>query len=335
MKIDAFPHIIPQAYFDKGREIGNSAGRDQLANHISRPALYDLNARFQIMDRYENYRQVLTLAMPPIEEVADGAIATELSHVANDSMAELVDKHPDHFIGFAAALSLHDVDAALTELDRAVNQLGALGVQIFTNMNGFPMDEPRFEPLFARMAALNRTIWVHPHRPATVPDYRGEDRSKYNLNSAFGWPYETALFVSRLILSGIIDRNPGLRVLTHHAGGMIPHFSGRIEEQLEGGIRETRREAEAHGWLQGPIVDYYKRFYGDTAISGAPHALACATEFFGVDHILFGTDMPYGSQQGESFIRKAIIDVEALPVGLAERESVYEGNARRLLGLSQ
>ena len=329
MKIDAFPHILPRAFFERAQQVAKGPGRFQLATHPARPALYDLDARFRIMDEFGDYQQILTLALPSIEELTDGAEANELARMANDGMAELVAKHPDRFIAFAASVSLYDVDAAMTELDRAINQLGAVGLQLFTNVNGAAMDDPRFEPLFARMAELDKTIWVHPARPVTMPDYAGEERSKFGLHLVFGWPYETALFMTRIIFAGVLERHPNLKILTHHAGGMAPHFSGRVEEQLEDHNRTTpERQA-----LSGPLIEYYRRFYGDTALSGAPHALACAAEFYGIDRLVFGTDMPFGSEQGASFVRKAIADVDGMGVAEEERRLIYDGNLRRMLGI--
>jgi predicted TIM-barrel fold metal-dependent hydrolase len=329
VKIDAFPHILPEAFFKRAQQVATGPGRFQLATHPARPALYDLNARFRIMDQFEDYAQILTLSLPSIEELTDGPQANELARLANDGMAELVAKHPDRFLAFAATVSLYDVDSALIELDRAIGQLGAVGVQIFTNVNGIPMDDPRFEPLFARMAELDKTIWVHPSRPVTVADYPGEDRSKFGLHLVFGWPYETALFSSRIIFAGVLERHPNLRILTHHAGGMVPHFSGRIEEQLEDHNRTTpQRQA-----LTGPLIDQFRRFYGDTALSGAPHALHCAAEFYGIDRLVFGTDMPFGSEQGRSFVSKAIADIDGMEIDAEQRNLIYEGNLRHMLGI--
>src|SRR5690348_957922 len=107
-------------------------------------ALWDLDARFRAMDRIPGYVQVLTMCIPPVEELAEGQAGADLARLANDSMAELVAKHPDRFRGFAASLLMSDPDAALAEIDRATRQLGALGIQIFTNVAGCAPDEPRF-----------------------------------------------------------------------------------------------------------------------------------------------------------------------------------------------
>src|SRR5438128_5661346 len=155
------------------------------------PVLVDLEQRFRIMDRYEGYAQVLTLASPPIEALAGPDATPELARLANDGMAELVAKHPDRSPGFVASLPMNNPDASLAEIDRAIDTLGATGVQIFSNVNGLPLDGPQFRALFDRMASLGLPIWLHPARPASFPDYPGETRSRYDIWWAFGWPNET------------------------------------------------------------------------------------------------------------------------------------------------
>ena len=116
------------------------------------PALVDLDARFRIMDRYEDYRQVLTIANPPIETLGGPDMTPELARVANDSMAAIVSRHPDRFPNFVASLPMNNPDAGLREIDRALDDLGATGVQMYTNVAGRPLDAPEFQPLFSRMA---------------------------------------------------------------------------------------------------------------------------------------------------------------------------------------
>jgi aminocarboxymuconate-semialdehyde decarboxylase len=248
-------------------------------------------------------------------------------------MAELVEKYPDRFIGFAASLPMNDPDGAVREADRAIADLGSLGVQIFTNVNGMPLDDPRFKPLFARMAELDRAIWVHPARTAQMPDYLVEDHSRFEMWWVFGWPYETAVFMSRLIFSGHLDRYPKLKILTHHAGGMVPHFAGRIGpglDQLGARTPDEDLGAVARGLKKRPF-DYYKMFYGDTALFGAEHALRCAIEFFGVDHILFGSDMPFDPEKGPQFIRETIANLDSIGLVPRDRRAIDEQNARRVL----
>ncbi len=331
MKIDAFAHILPPRYFERVDAIlasGRMADRIRGYHPWFRedPALTDLDARWRSLEPFPDYRQVLTLAVPPLEELGDPALSRDLARAANDELAELVAAHPDRFAGWAAAVPLNDVDAALEEIDRATGELGALGIQVHTNAQGSPLDAPRFEPLFERMAALDRAIWVHPTRSDAWSDYPDEARSRYGIWWSLGWPYETSVFMARLVYAGHLDRHPGLKIVTHHAGAMVPHFSGRLANPIEG---DDRADVEAR--LPLAPIEYFRRFYTDSAMFGAPHAVRCATEFFGTDHVLFGTDTPLG---GPRVIQDTIADIDRLRVPNEERARIYEGNARRVLGVT-
>src|SRR5262249_29670569 len=207
MKIDIFPHILPRKYFERMLQVA-PPGMALHKRMAGIPALVDVDLRFRMMDRHEDYVQVLTLANPPLEVVARPGDSPDLARLANDEMGALVARHPDRFPGFVASLPTNNPDASLAEIDRAVRQLGATGVQIFTNVGGLPLDRPEFQPIFASMAEHRLPIWMHPARPATVADYAGEPRSKYDLWWAFGWPYETSVAMGRLVFSGLFDRHP-------------------------------------------------------------------------------------------------------------------------------
>jgi aminocarboxymuconate-semialdehyde decarboxylase len=137
------------------------------------PVLVDVDLRFWMMDRHESYVQVLTIANP-IEVIAGPGESPDLGRLANDEMAALVARHPDRFPGFVAALPINAPDAALREIDRVIDELGATGVQVFTNVNGRPLDRPEHLAVLERMGARRLPVWMHPARPATVADYAGE-----------------------------------------------------------------------------------------------------------------------------------------------------------------
>ena len=180
MKIDVFNHILPKGFFERMNTIRDKgSGLRRRVSEI--PALTDLDHRFRMMDGFDDYTQVISLPSPPIEALAAPEKSPELAQLANDELAELVTKHRDRFPGFVAALPMNNPDAALQEIDRAVRKLGASGVQIYTNVNGRPLDEPAFLPIFEKMAELNLPIWVHPARNASFPDYQTEQKSKYEL----------------------------------------------------------------------------------------------------------------------------------------------------------
>ena len=327
-KIDAFAHILPPAY--AGRLESLTSGPDVSQRILGYrpwiredPALTDLDARWRTMDPFGDYRQVLTLAVPPLEELGGPAAALDLARAANDELAGLVRDHPDRFAGFSAALPMNDIDAAAGELDRAMTSLGALGTQVHSNVSGAPLDQPRFTPIFDTAARHGGALWIHPTRSPAWPDYPAENRSEYGIWWSLGWPYETSVCMARLVYSGFFDTYPGLPVITHHAGAMVPHFAGRLASPLEDPARDG-----VVARLSAAPVDHFRRFYADTAMFGATHAVRCAVEFFGADHVLFGTDMPLG---GPTVVGDTIADIEALGLPEADAAAIFGENARRVL----
>jgi predicted TIM-barrel fold metal-dependent hydrolase len=334
-KIDIFPHILPRKYFDRMLQVAppGLALRKRMSGI---PVLIDVEARLRIMDRYDNYVQVLTLANPPIEVVGGPDVSPDLARLANDGMAEVVGRHPDRFPGFVASLPMNNPDAALNEIDRALDQLGATGVQVYTNVAGQALDRPEFRPIFDAMARRRLPIWMHPARPPSFADYAGEPRSKFDMWWAFGWPYETSVAMGRLVFDGLFDRHPDLAIITHHMGAMIPFCAGRVGGGLDqlGSRTDDPEDMAALGRLRKRPIDYFKMFYGDTALFGAWPAMQSGLEFFGADHVLFGTDMPFDSEKGHGFIRDTIAAMDRIRATDDERRMIYEGNARRMLKLA-
>jgi len=334
MKIDIFPHIFPKPFYERMLQ---QSGRADYMQKRTRdiPVLTDLELRFRIMDRYPDYVQVLTLASPPLEAFGDPKTSPELARFANDGMAELVAKYPDRFPAFVASLPMNNIDATMEEVDRAITKLGARGVQIFSNVNGRPLDEPVFRPLFARMAHHDLPLWLHPARPNTMADYPVESKSRYEIWWVFGWPYETSAAMARIVFSGLFDEFPDLKIITHHCGAMVPTFEGRVGPGLDQlGARTPESEADLvkHSLKRKP-GDYFRMFYGDTALFGAIAPLQAGVGYFGIDRVLFGTDMPFDPEKGEGFIRGTIRAVDALQIAPVDRAKLYEENARRLLKL--
>jgi uncharacterized protein len=333
-KIDIFPHILPRKFWDRLQEV--ALPRAHMMKRMRNiPVLWDLEPRFAIMDQYPDYQQVLTLAAPPIEEAVDPPLAPELARLANDEMAVLVDKYPRRFPAFVASLPMNAPQAIVPEIDRAVNELGATGVQIFTNVNGLPLDRPEFRPLFDRMAELDLPIWVHPARTAATADYPDEPRSRYDLWWAFGWPYETSAFMGRMVFAGMFARHPNLKIITHHCGAMVPYFEGRVG----GGLDQLGKRSDDQEDMAGKArvgerpIEAFHRFYGDTALFGSTAGLVCGLAFFGPERVLFGTDMPFDPEGGLGFVRETIASIERMNLADDVKQQIYEGNARRLLRL--
>jgi len=292
MKIDIFPHITPKKFLDALEK--QTSSRFPLRDVITAASsLTDLEARFRIMDKYPDLVHVLTVSSPPLEVIAGPKEAVELARLANDEVAELVTKYPDRFVAGTALLPMNDIDAALEETDRAINELRFRGVQIFSNINGKPLDSPEFMPLYERMAHYNLPIWIHPRREPAFADYQTENRSRYAIFSVFGWPYETTVAMARLVFSGVLEKYPELKFITHHAGAMVPYLAQRIVGAYD--FDESRVKVKFMRSLRQPPIEYFRMFYNDTALYGNTPALMCAHAFFGAERLLFGTDMPYDS----------------------------------------
>ncbi|GAA4769850.1 amidohydrolase family protein [Microbacterium gilvum] len=335
MKIDAFSHILPRRYFDVMQQ--HVADPRALKRWLDLPALHDLDARLRMMEEFgDDYQQVLTLSSPPIELLAGPDVSPRLARLANESMKEIVDAHPERFPGFVASLPMNAPDESLAELAYAIDELGAIGVQVFTNVNGIPLDHPQFEPIFAEMARRDLPIWMHPTRNAHSSDYRTEERSEYEVWWALGWPYETSVAMSRLVFSGLMERCKGVKIITHHMGAMIPYLEGRIRLGWSDQFGSRTHGASADeilGRLDGEPIEYFRSFYADTALSGSSIGTKCGLEFFGVEQTLFASDCPFDPEGGPMYIREMIGVIDGLELTPAEREQIYAGNLRRIAPL--
>lgn len=330
MKIDIFTHILPPKYKDFIANKSHYPGQE----FTKIPFLFDLDARFRIMDRFPEVVQILTIAAHIPSDVAEPKEALELSMRLNDEMAELVDKYPERFAGAVASVPLNDIDAALKELDRAINDLHLRGLLIRVPINDKAPDLPEFMPLYEAMVRYNLPIWIHPQRWRDIPDYVGEKGgSKYAIWHVWGLIYETTVAMTRLVFSGVLQKYPNLKFITHHCGAMVPFFAGRIDHHYD--LSEMRGSPEQNfkrGLTQRP-AEYFRMFYNDTAITGNTAALMCAYEFFGAERLLFGTDSPYDVQGGAVLTRNTIEAIEGMPIPDSDRRKIFGDNARKLCRL--
>jgi predicted TIM-barrel fold metal-dependent hydrolase len=162
-------------------------------------------------------------------------------------------------------------------------------------------------------------------------DYRGENQSKYLNERTFGWPWETSVAMARLVYSGVLEKYQNLKFITHHAGGLIPFFEQRIINFQD--TDEVLRKGTIKQGLTKAPIEYFKMFYADTALYGSTPGLMCAYAFFGADHLLFGTDMPFDCEYGDRFTRQTIYSIEQMDISDMERKKIFEDNARKLLRL--
>lgn len=336
MKLDIFNHIFPRKFYDRMLKVA-PGGKDMHKRVRNIPCIVDLGERFRIMDRFgEDYAQVISLPSPPIEEFGPPPLSTELARLANDGLAELVRRYPKRFPAFVASLPMNDPAGMLKEARRAIKELGAAGVQVFTNVLGKPLTAPETLPLFDLMARLDRPIWLHPARGAETPDYRAEPRSRYEIWWTFGWPYETSVTMAHIVFAALFDKHPDLKIITHHMGGMVPYFEGRVGpgwDQL--GARTSDLDyTKLLRKLKKRPIDYFRMFYADTALMGGWEATKCGLKFFGPERVLFASDAPFDPEKGSMYTRTTIEILERLDLSPEERHAIYEGNARRIMKLA-
>jgi predicted TIM-barrel fold metal-dependent hydrolase len=336
MKIDIFNHVMPVKYLELMKE--HSRDQGIIKRMMSLRMLWDIEARVQMLEQWPDLQQVLTLSVPSPELIGGPDLSPTLARTANDGMAEMVAKWPKKLPAFVASLPMNNVPAALEEMDRAIGKLGACGIQVITNVNGRPLDDPEFFPVFERATKKHGVpIWMHPYRPATAADYVGEDISKYEIWQVLGWPYESSVAMARMTFSGMLERLPDMRILTHHCGAMIPFLAGRCDTlwaQL--GSRSAGQNYEdVLKKLSKKPIEYLKMFYADTVLGGSAPALRCGLDFFGADKILFASDCPFDPEGGPMFIREGIRSVEELQLPEEVKRKIYYANAQRLLGKQQ
>ena len=308
MKIDIYSHIMTKKYTEMYAK-KNPKIKERVEYRSI--AVIDLDVRLRLMNRYPDILQVLTVANIPLETFAKKADAIELAKIANEELAELVDHYPDKFIAGVACLPMNDIDAALEEADRAIMKLGLKGVQIYSRINGEPLDNPKFKPLWEKMAQHDLPIWIHPATYGKLDNDIG----------LFSWPFETTSAMFRLVTSGVFNDHPNLKFIVHHCGAMVPYFQKRIKWVLSlvPGLYPDLKKPEEH----------FRKFYTDTAVYGNTSSLMCGYDFYGPDHILYGTDAPLGPKFGMT--GETAESIERMDIPDEEKDKIFFGNASEML----
>ena len=333
--IDAFCHFFPKQIFElMSKTTGGTTDVGKRMQGVR--MIYDLDARFRMMDAFEDYTQIISLGLPPLEGMAGPGQSPEFARVANDGLAELCAKYPDRFSGFVGALPMDMPDEAAKEAERILVHGKANGLQLHTNVNGACLDEPRFLPIFEIAEKTNKPILLHPARKPDFPDFAAEKTSRYEIWTIFGWPYETSATMARLVFSGVMTRFPKLKILTHHMGAMIPFFDARIETGWATLGSRTSGEDYSHVLpsLGKPLLECFRDFYGDTALCGGWIGTVCGIEFFGADHVLYASDAPFGPEGGAGYIRSTMQVIKSLDLTASDKEKICYQNATSFFGVS-
>ncbi len=324
MKLDLHTHYYPPAYFGRIERSGGdfSFGTSPTGQRIIlyRGARFfgvtapmtDVAKRLDDMDRVGIDTEVLSLSTPNVYFV-EGKAQADVAHMVNYAYADLAAKYPARFLGFAS-IPMDDPDAALRELERAVDELGMQGVIVLSNIRGRALADPLYRPFFQEADRRRLCVFVHPMVPVAADAF-----TEYVLGPRVGFPFDTTLAIAKLCFAGIFKRLPNIRWLVAHAGGAVPY----LMERLDSGWRDF---AECRVNIDEPPSTYLKRLYYDT-VTFSPHNLRLLREVVGTDHMVMGSDYPHllGS------IEKAVTSIEAMDFTEREKEQVYSGTALSIM----
>jgi aminocarboxymuconate-semialdehyde decarboxylase len=258
--------------------------------------------------------QVLTMTTPGTH-VESPQRAVELARIVNDEFAAIMQTRGERFTALGT-LPLNDPQASVAEMERSRAEHGFKGFQVFSNIDGVELTDPRFWPLYAKASDLELILDIHPTFPAGV-----EAMSDYWLMPLLGFTFDTTLTAAKLVFSGVAERYPGIKWILNHAGGAIPYLAERLDRGYE-----AFKECRAH--ISKPPSTYLKNFYFD-AVNFDPQALQLCVDFAGAEHVLAGSDYPH--QIGS--LAKMLSTIDQLKITAKEKKQILGGNARRLLGL--
>jgi len=322
--IDIHAHYFPQAYFD----LFNSEGQRYNAEfHMTErgftfktpiesngplPAKFiDLKQRLADMDAQGVAVQALSLTGPMVYW-ADGEFSHKLAMTWNDAASAAHQANPDRFV-VLAILPMLDPDRAVDELNRVSKLPGVRGVYMGTNIEGRDLDDPLFEPIFARIEALALPVFLHP----LAADLGGKRLQPYSFTNMIAFPLDTTVAACHLIFGGVMDRHPNLVIVLPHSGGVLPNLVGRLD----------------HGWSVIPAAKhcaqtpsaYLRRFMYDTIVHSKP-IMEFVISQVGIDRIMMGSDycFPIGYD-------RPVEAVEELRLNADQRKMILGGTAAKIL----
>lgn len=295
--IDVFAHVLPPKFYQEMLKIDPRI--PERAPFIKHPLLTNPKQRNQFLPA-DSFQVISAVNVNP-EDLVDGQQAAKLCEQANEEITRIVNNNPK-FIGGIAMLPMNNIEAAVEEIKKVQVSSALLGAQIFTRALGKSIADPEFEPVLAAAAKNRVPLLLHP-----VFDLRKPDN-----NIVFSWEYEISNAMLQLVQTGVFTRYPDLKIIVHHAGGMVPFFAGRIKYILS-----------------ADQVAAFHNFYVDTAILGNPAALKLTVDYFGSDHVLFGTDAPLGIAPAGA-TKEIISAINGAGFSTTTREKIFNQNFKRV-----
>lgn len=299
-KIDVFAHVLLPKFYKKMLLIDKDIPKK--IPFINNEVLTDMEKRKEY--KINGVKQIISYVNVNPEDYTDPKTSYELCKEANEELVETIRKYPDMFLGGIAMIPMNNIDGAIDIIENQVLKNKELfGIQLFTRALNKSIADDAYLKIFEVASKHNLIVLLHP-----VFDERKPDN-----NIVFSWEYELSQAMMQIVNKGIFKKYPNLKIIVHHAGAMIPFFAGRVKY-----ILGDEKEKD------------FKKFYVDTAILGNTKALELAKYYFGLDHVLFGTDAPLGIAPAGA--TKEIIDaIEKMNIKNDEKEKIFETNIKNLI----
>lgn len=308
-KIDVHQHIVPPAYsaWLRSKGLAEAGGREIPA--------WSADEALALMDKFGIARAVLSVSTPGVHldpgVVRDPAARAKAREV-NEFAAQVARDHPDR-LGFFATLVLPDVDGSLEELTYSLDELGAAGVVLLASNHGEYLGAPEHEPLFAELERRRAVVFIHPNqlfgpRVEGIPPFAAD------------FLLDTTRAAFRLVRNDVVRSYPNVRMILSHAGGFVPYASHRLAITI---TAETGRSPIE-------VLEDFRSFYFDTALSGSPAALPSLFAFAKPGHVLFGSDWPYAPEIGVAFFTSQLDAYDA--IGADGHAALDHRNAEALFG---
>lgn len=297
-KLDVFAHVLPTNLLKNIKQDVPSIIEDNLFLQI--PSLTDLELRHQNFP--QDVKQIISNVNLNPEDYFDAEKSAQMCWDTNEEMLQLQKDNADIFESVVAMIPMNNLDEAIKIIREVSQNLSLIGIQVFTRALGKSIADPEFEEVFKTAAELKVPIWLHP-----VFDERKPDN-----NLTFSWEYELTQAMYQIVTADYFEKYPDLKIIVHHAGAMVPFFAGRIKYTLP------------------KYYEDFKKFYVDTAILGNPKALELAMDFYGTDHLVFGTDAPFAVMPNGA-TKEITHAIDEMDISDAQRNAIYHNNFINLL----
>jgi aminocarboxymuconate-semialdehyde decarboxylase len=338
MIIDFQAHVFPAAYLAEMKRLDGAVILEEPDPFSGMSYFYDKNLncrintctlqgqdierRLEHMDRHGIDVHVLTIPAPGADRFeGDGALG--IARIANNAIAAIARQYPKRFVGFFT-LPTCNIQSSLDELERAVGELGLRGFGCFANLNGQALDREELFPIYERLSKYKLPVYIHPTAPLAT-EAVGIDIMPTLI---FGWAFDSTVAMTRLVYGRVLERFPDIHWVVADVGGVLAFFAQRAINIYTGRTEEIRHK---YGLKENPL-DSFRRFFVDTADHPAS-TLRCVKDFFGPDHMVLGTNYPYGPDEGCVLVKNSLKAIEGLDLNATDREKILGGNAAKILGI--